>query len=116
MATLKDIAREAQVSVTTVSNIINKKYNKASPELVKKIQAIAIRENYVPSMTARTLAGKSSPIIGVINHVVPQDGGFIADPFHNIFIDRVLRQTRPILKYPPRLLHKKHPFPSLCPG
>ncbi|MCL2604701.1 MAG: LacI family transcriptional regulator [Defluviitaleaceae bacterium] len=95
MATLKDIAREAGVSVTTVSNVINKKFDRASPDLVKKIQAIAHSNNYVPSMTARTLAGKASPIIGVINHTVPRKGsGLMADPFHNIFIDSIERYSR----------------------
>lgn len=95
VSTLKDIAREAGVSITTVSNVINKKPNRVSPELVAKIQEIIQRENYVPSMTARTLANSTSPIIGVINHVVSErSGGFMADPFHNIFIGSIEDCTR----------------------
>ena len=90
MITLKDIAREAGVSITTVSNVIHNKPNRVSPELVAKIQELIRRANYVPSMTARTLANNASPIIGVINHVVTQHvGGFMADPFHNTFIGSI---------------------------
>jgi LacI family transcriptional regulator len=61
--------------------------NRASPDVVKKIQEIVRRENYVPSMAARSLAKNTSQIIGVINHLVPwHNGGFIADPFHSTFI------------------------------
>ncbi len=95
MITLKDIAREADVSITTVSNVIHNKPNRVSPELVVKIQEIIRRENYVPSMTARTLANSHSPIIGVINHAVSQrNGGFMADPFHNLFIGSIEDCTR----------------------
>ena len=95
MITLKDIAREAGVSITTVSNVIHNKKNRASPELVASIREIIERENYVPSMTARTLASNASPIIGIINHVVsPRAGGFLADPFHNIFMGSIENRTR----------------------
>ena len=95
MKTLKDIALEAGVSITTVSNVINKKPKRVSPEVVKRIQEIIRRENFVPSMTARTLASSSSSIIGVINHIVsPSNGGFMVDPFHNIVIDSIEKSTR----------------------
>ncbi|MCL1820687.1 MAG: LacI family transcriptional regulator [Oscillospiraceae bacterium] len=95
MITLKDIAREAGVSITTVSNVIHNRKNRVSPELVAKIQEIISNENYVPSMTARTLAKNTSPIIGFINHLVPQRvGGFMADPFHNTFIGSIENCTR----------------------
>ena len=95
MITLKDIAREAGVSITTVSNVIHNKKNRASPELVAKIQDIISREHYVPSMTARTLANNASPIIGIINHLVPRhSGGFMADPFHNTFMGSIENRVR----------------------
>ncbi|MCL2810775.1 MAG: LacI family transcriptional regulator [Clostridia bacterium] len=95
MTTLKDIAREAGVSITTVSNVIHNKPNRVSPELVAKIQELIRRESYVPSMTARTLANNTSPIIGVINHVISRHGGgFMADPFHNTFIGSIEDCTR----------------------
>ncbi|MCL2819720.1 MAG: LacI family transcriptional regulator [Oscillospiraceae bacterium] len=90
MTTLKDIAREAGVSITTVSNVIHNKKSRVSPELVSKIHEIIKRENYIPSMTARTLANNASPIIGIINHTMfHAGGGFMADPFHNIFMGSI---------------------------
>ncbi|MDR1692546.1 MAG: LacI family transcriptional regulator [Oscillospiraceae bacterium] len=95
MTTLKDIAREAGVSATTVSNVINNKKQRVSPELVEKILGIIARENYIPSMTARTLAKNSSPIIGIINHLITRhNGSFIADPFHNTFMGSIEDRIR----------------------
>lgn len=95
MITLRDIAREAGVSITTVSNVINEKKCRVSKELVERIKEIIQRENYVPNLTARTLANNSSRIIGVINHLVPRlNGGFLADPFHNAFMSGIEERVR----------------------
>lgn len=95
MATLKDIAWEAGVSITTVSNVVHNRASRVSPELVQRIREIMEREHYVPSMTARTLANRESLIIGVINHLVKeQSGGVMADPFHNTFMGGIEHETR----------------------
>lgn len=95
MVTLKDIAREAGVSITTVSNVVHNRSSRVSPELVARVRAIMEREHYVPSMTARTLANNQSMIIGVINHLVPRhSGGVMADPFHNTFMAGIEQKTR----------------------
>jgi LacI family transcriptional regulator len=95
MATLKDIAKEANVSVTTVSNVIHGNYKHVAQETVDKIQMIIERNNYVPNMTARSLVNKLSKIIGVINHVVPEkSGSFISDPFHSVIIEGIEKKLR----------------------
>lgn len=95
MTTLKDIALEAGVSITTVSNVINKKQQRVSPDMVEKINGIITRKNYIPSMTARTLAKNSSPIIGIINHLHTQrKGGFMTDPFHRAVIGGIEDRIR----------------------
>ena len=95
MTTLKDIAREAGVSITTVSNVIHNKKSRVSPDLVAKIHEIIKRENYIPSMTARTLANNASPIVGIINHTLSHTGGgFLADPFHSAFIGSIEDRLR----------------------
>ena len=95
MVTLKDIAKEANVSVTTVSNVIHGNYKKVAPETVEKIKMIIKRDNYVPNMTARSLVNKLSKIIGVINHVVPEkSGSFISDPFHSVVIEGIEKKLR----------------------
>ena len=95
MVTLKDIAAEAGVSITTVSNVVHKRANRVSPEMVSKIWEIIEREHYVPSMTARTLANADSSIIGMITHMTPQNvGSTMSDPFLDTFVDGIERRTR----------------------
>jgi len=95
MVTLKDIAAEAGVSITTVSNVIHKRSSRVSPELVDKIRAIIEREHYAPSMTARTLANDESYIIGVITHITPQNvGSTMSDPFLGTFVEGIELRTR----------------------
>ena len=65
MATIKDVAKRANVSVATVSRVINKKgyVNKHTKILVEN----AIQElNYIPNEVARSLFRKSSKIIGIM--------------------------------------------------
>lgn len=66
MATLKDVAKAAGVSVMTVSNVVNGNYSKASKETVEKIQRIIKELNYVPNSSARSLSKSNSRIIAVI--------------------------------------------------
>lgn len=65
MANIKDVAKKANVSVATVSRVINNlgNVNPETRDLVKK----AIKElNYYPNELARALFKKHSKIIGVI--------------------------------------------------
>ena len=95
MITLKDIAHEAGVSITTVSNVVHNRTGRISPELFEKISQIIERENYIPNMTARTLANSASPIVGIINHAVSRSGGgFLSDPFHNTFMGGIEDRMR----------------------
>ncbi len=95
MVTLKDIAAEAGVSITTVSNVVHNRTSRVSPELVQKIRSIIDREHYVPSMTARTLVNDESYIIGVITHMTPQNvGSTMSDPFLGSFVDGIEFRTR----------------------
>lgn len=66
MVTLKDIAKEAGVSVMTVSRVINKRYTEVSEENIIKIQEIINKLGYIPNSSARSLSSKSSKIISVI--------------------------------------------------
>ncbi len=65
LANIKDVAKRANVSVATVSRVINNKgyVNEHTKELVMQ----AIKElNYVPNEIARSLYRKSSKIVGII--------------------------------------------------
>lgn len=95
MVTLKDIAAEAGVSITTVSNVVHKRSSRVSPEMVEKIWKIIEREHYVPSMSARSLANDDSSIIGMITHLTPENiGSTMSDPFLGTFVEGIESRTR----------------------
>ena len=95
MVTLKDIAAEAGVSITTVSNVVHNRKSRVSPELVQKINKIIRREHYAPSMSARSLANDQSCIIGLITHLTPQNtGSTVGDPFMSSFVDSIEKRIR----------------------
>lgn len=94
-ATLKDIARAAGVSNTTVSNVVHGKENHVSPETVARIRQIIDQMGYVPNMSARALVSNRSKVVAIINHIVPQkSGGILADPFHSTFIGAIEETLR----------------------
>ena len=64
--TLKDIAREAGLSVMTVSQILNGKASHASPRNRELIHEIARRLNYQPNLNARRLVTRKTNIIGLL--------------------------------------------------
>ena len=95
MVTLKDIAAEAGVSITTVSNVVHSRKSRVSPEVVARIEKIIQREHYAPSMSARSLANDNSTIIGVITHLTPENtGSTVGDPFLGSFVESIEKRTR----------------------
>ena len=95
MTTIKDIAAAAGVSPTTVSNVLHHHYRRVSPQTVERIRSVIASMGYVPSMTARSLAGDSSRIIGVISNLDPLgSGGFYMDPFHSELLAGIERKLR----------------------
>ncbi len=63
---IKDIAKIAGVSATTVSNVIHGRTEKVSRKTRKRIEEILDEQKYAPSMGARILSGKSSGMIAVV--------------------------------------------------
>jgi LacI family transcriptional regulator len=92
--TLKDIADEARVSMMTVSNVVNGKRARVSPETIERIQRIVAERGYVPSASARSLAAKSSRLIGLLVPAADEDSLMISP--HNVaivgLIERELRK------------------------
>lgn len=66
MVTLKDIAQEAEVSVMTVSRVINNVQSKVSDGKRKQILEIIERRGYVPNSSARSLSSRSSMLVAVL--------------------------------------------------
>jgi LacI family transcriptional regulator len=71
--TMSDVAREAGVSLMTVSRVVNDK-GEISPETRQRVQEVIERLDYRPSGIARSLAGGQTYTIGL---VVPD----IANPY-----------------------------------
>lgn len=65
MTTLKDIAKEAGVSIMTVSNVINGNHSKVSLKTIDKINDLIKKYNYAPNAVARSLSMQSSKIIAL---------------------------------------------------
>lgn len=93
--TIKDVARKANVSVATVSYVING-IDKVKPETRKKIlRAIKILE-YTPNLGARNLVKKQSRLIGVL---MPVDESYkktvlTENPFYQEFLGGIEYRAR----------------------
>ncbi len=64
--TIKDIAKECNVSITTVSRVINNVDGFCSKETQKKIVDYVKKINYQPNPAARSLVTRKTNLIGVI--------------------------------------------------
>lgn len=75
-----DIAKAANVSIATVSNVINGK-GRVSTKTTQKIKRMIDEMGYTPNLTARNLKTKKSDLIGL---VVPtmQPGRLQSNPFY----------------------------------
>ena len=63
--TIKDIARQCDVSVSTVSRVLNDRPD-VSPENRRKVLSAIQRSNYIPNNTARDLVKTKSDAIGLV--------------------------------------------------
>ncbi|WP_040952216.1 LacI family DNA-binding transcriptional regulator [Gorillibacterium massiliense] len=62
--TIKDLARELGLAVSTVSRALNGSYG-VHPETIERVRQKAMELGYIPNMGAQQLVGKSSKLIGV---------------------------------------------------
>lgn len=91
--TLKDIAAEAGVSLMTVSNVVNGNHDRVSAKTIERVREIVDRRGYVVNASARSLAARSSHLVGLL---VPSadDDVLVLSP-HNVavfgFLERHLR-------------------------
>lgn len=96
-ATIKDVAKYANVSISTVSNVLNN-VDKASEETKKKVLEAMDILDYHPNLTARSLVSKKSNIIGIIlpkNNKLSASQVFIGDnPFFTEYLSGIEYSAR----------------------
>ena len=90
MVTLKDIVRQAGVSIMTVSRVMNDQQGKVSPQTAEKVRRIAEEMGYIPNSSARSLAARSSKIIAVILRDEPAVNP-LEIPYNSAFLGRIIR-------------------------
>ena len=81
VVTVTDVAREARVSVASVSRVVNGHKN-VTPETRKRIQEVISRLRYVPHTAARSLITKRTHVIGVL--LPDLYGGFFSELIRGI--------------------------------
>jgi len=80
--TLKDIAREAQISVTQVSRALGG-YNDVNKDTREKVLTIAKKMGYHPNQLARQLQSQRTNVIGM---VIPSDAVKFSDDYFQALI------------------------------
>jgi LacI family transcriptional regulator len=81
MSTIKDVAKEAGVSIATVSRVVNKS-PKASKSAVESVTKAMKKLGYRPNEAARSLVSQKTNTIGVVV-------GDVSDPFFGLLIKTV---------------------------
>jgi LacI family transcriptional regulator len=80
--TLKDLAEEVGVSITTVSRALAG-YEDVAESTRRRVEAAAVELGYVPNVTARRLQKQRTDTLGFI---IPTFGPRFSDPFFSEFI------------------------------
>jgi DNA-binding LacI/PurR family transcriptional regulator len=73
MPTIKDVAREAGVSIATVSYVLNDKASAVSEDTRQRVWSAVRKTGYTPNVTARNLRSSQSRLIGYAWHEVPSN-------------------------------------------
>ncbi len=95
MITIKEIAKQLNMSTTTVSNVIHGKAGEVSDETKKKVQDFLDKVDYVPNINARNLAQNESKIIGLaLKARADKYDNLIMDPFVSELIGGVEETIR----------------------
>lgn len=87
--TIKDVAREADVSIATISYVVNNKEN-LSKETIDRVNDAIKKLNYIPDLSARSLVNRKSNLIGiVIPQTEPGKQLMFSNPFYGEFLSGV---------------------------
>lgn len=66
MSGMKDVARLAGVSVSTVSNVVNGRHQKMAPETLERVEKAINDLKYTPNAAARQLKSGLAKTLGLI--------------------------------------------------
>src|SRR5579871_1946876 len=89
--TIKDVAKKAGVSITTVSFVLNRRSDVAISEEVKKRVLAAARElDYHPSAMAAGLAGRRTRNLGVVFYL---EDNVISNQFYSFVIEGMVKEA-----------------------
>jgi DNA-binding LacI/PurR family transcriptional regulator len=66
MSTIADVARQAGVSVSTISNVLNGRVERMSRETLERVQAAIAALDYRPNRAARQLKTGQTPMLGLL--------------------------------------------------
>lgn len=88
---IKDVAKEAGVSASTVSYVLNQKATETiSPETTQRVMQAVERLNYVPNLNARSLSSHKTNLIGVvIPQTEPGKAFMFANPFYGELLSAI---------------------------
>ncbi len=115
MVTIREIAREAEVSISTVSHVLNTPGGggKASIETRKKVLAVARKHNYAPSIRGKALREGKSYTIGLLGQLGIYD--YIAA--NSLYgASRIFRDAGYGIELTPAQLPPPQPDPLKLPG
>lgn len=84
--TIKDVAREAGVSISTVSNALNN-VNVLNPDTKERVLEVARRLNYTPNLNGRNLKTQATGVLGLFL-------GAIRGPYYGELSDSIYRACR----------------------
>lgn len=95
MITIKDMAFKADVSPTTISNVLNGRTEKLSAITLERVRKIIEESNYVSNMGARLLANNGSRILGVIiTYARRFEKNAVQDPFYSEIVGALEQEIR----------------------
>lgn len=112
---IKDVAREAGVSITTVSRALNG-YMDVSEKTRKRIQEIVERLDYAPDVNARSLGGKSDTTIALLTSelLATNESGFVYGLISGLFRQCTEMDCEFMLLATNRAKQEKLSFLQLC--